>query len=182
MKFTIDWLKDYLDTKVDTDEIVETLTMIGLEVEEKMLEVDLSRNNSGRWRKDLSPHDQALVCRELRPFLNWCARQGIAVDVASQHELQFAPEVLGHYRAAVIVVRKLDVFSPIVWLENFQRLDRLELHEKEVSPHTAGDQPPLFRGPFGKRVTQVFVHHVAADTEQVTADPRRQIRDAHTDR
>lgn len=38
-----------------------------------------------------------------RPFLNWCARQGIAIDVASQHELQFAPKLLGRYRAAVIV-------------------------------------------------------------------------------
>jgi len=34
MKFTIDWLKDHLETKATTDEIVETLTMIGLEVEE----------------------------------------------------------------------------------------------------------------------------------------------------
>ena len=34
MKFTIDWLKDHLDTKASNDEIIETLTMIGLEVEE----------------------------------------------------------------------------------------------------------------------------------------------------
>lgn len=34
MKFTIDWLKDHLETKADDDEIIETLTMIGLEVED----------------------------------------------------------------------------------------------------------------------------------------------------
>jgi len=38
-----------------------------------------------------------------RPFLRWCARQGLAVDVATQHELQFAPGLLDRYRAAVIV-------------------------------------------------------------------------------
>ncbi|MEL6920481.1 MAG: phenylalanine--tRNA ligase subunit beta, partial [Pseudomonadota bacterium] len=34
MKFTLSWLKDHLDTQASLDEIVETLTMIGLEVEE----------------------------------------------------------------------------------------------------------------------------------------------------
>lgn len=34
MKFTLDWLKDHLDTSAGADEIIETLTMIGLEVEE----------------------------------------------------------------------------------------------------------------------------------------------------
>ena len=34
MKFTLSWLKDHLDTEASLDEIVETLTMIGLEVEE----------------------------------------------------------------------------------------------------------------------------------------------------
>lgn len=34
MKFTLSWLKDHLDTKASLDEIVEALTMIGLEVEE----------------------------------------------------------------------------------------------------------------------------------------------------
>ncbi|MCD7058739.1 phenylalanine--tRNA ligase subunit beta [Pelagibacterium xiamenense] len=34
MKFTIEWLKDYLDTDATADEIVKTLTMIGLEVED----------------------------------------------------------------------------------------------------------------------------------------------------
>jgi phenylalanyl-tRNA synthetase beta chain len=33
MKFTLSWLKDHLETKASFDEIVETLTMIGLEVE-----------------------------------------------------------------------------------------------------------------------------------------------------
>ncbi|WP_127145037.1 phenylalanine--tRNA ligase subunit beta [Pelagibacterium montanilacus] len=34
MKFTIEWLKDHLETSASTDEIVTALTMIGLEVEE----------------------------------------------------------------------------------------------------------------------------------------------------
>tara|TARA_R100001129_G_scaffold186346_2_gene177667 strand:- start:3653 stop:6100 length:2448 start_codon:yes stop_codon:yes gene_type:complete len=34
MKFTLSWLKDHLDTDASLDEIVETLTMIGLEVED----------------------------------------------------------------------------------------------------------------------------------------------------
>ena len=33
MKFTLSWLKDHLDTTASLDEIVETLTRIGLEVE-----------------------------------------------------------------------------------------------------------------------------------------------------
>ena len=33
MKFTLSWLKDHLDTSASLDEIVTTLTMIGLEVE-----------------------------------------------------------------------------------------------------------------------------------------------------
>ncbi len=33
MKFTLSWLKDHLDTTASLDKIVETLTMIGLEVE-----------------------------------------------------------------------------------------------------------------------------------------------------
>ena len=34
MKFTLSWLKEHLDTNADLDTIVETLTKIGLEVEE----------------------------------------------------------------------------------------------------------------------------------------------------
>ncbi len=34
MKFTINWLKEHLDTKASNEEIIESLTMIGLEVEE----------------------------------------------------------------------------------------------------------------------------------------------------
>ena len=33
MKFTLDWLKDHLDTTATADEIAEALTTIGLEVE-----------------------------------------------------------------------------------------------------------------------------------------------------
>ena len=33
MKFTLSWLKEHLDTKASLDEIAETLTRIGLEVE-----------------------------------------------------------------------------------------------------------------------------------------------------
>ena len=34
MKFTLSWLKEHLDTSATIDEIAETLTKIGLEVEE----------------------------------------------------------------------------------------------------------------------------------------------------
>ena len=34
MKFTLSWLKEHLDTNASVDEISETLTKIGLEVEE----------------------------------------------------------------------------------------------------------------------------------------------------
>ena len=33
MKFTLDWLKDHLDTNASATEIAEALTTIGLEVE-----------------------------------------------------------------------------------------------------------------------------------------------------
>ena len=33
MKFTLDWLKDHLDTSADLTTITETLTNIGLEIE-----------------------------------------------------------------------------------------------------------------------------------------------------
>ena len=33
MKFTIDWLKEHLDTQATLNQIVEKLTMVGLEVE-----------------------------------------------------------------------------------------------------------------------------------------------------
>ena len=33
MKFTLSWLKDHLETEATLEEVVETLTMIGLEVE-----------------------------------------------------------------------------------------------------------------------------------------------------
>ena len=33
MKFTLNWLKDHLDTSKNLDTIVETLTNIGLEIE-----------------------------------------------------------------------------------------------------------------------------------------------------
>ena len=34
MKFTLSWLKEHLDTDASLDEIADTLTLIGLEVEE----------------------------------------------------------------------------------------------------------------------------------------------------
>jgi len=34
MKFTLSWLKDHLDTRASVAEIADTLTRIGLEVEE----------------------------------------------------------------------------------------------------------------------------------------------------
>ncbi len=34
MKFTLSWLKEHLDTDASVDEIADTLTLIGLEIEE----------------------------------------------------------------------------------------------------------------------------------------------------
>jgi phenylalanyl-tRNA synthetase beta chain len=34
MKFTLSWLKDHLETEASVEEIAETLTDLGLEVEE----------------------------------------------------------------------------------------------------------------------------------------------------
>ena len=34
MKFTLSWLKEHLDTEANVEQIAETLTKIGLEVEE----------------------------------------------------------------------------------------------------------------------------------------------------
>ena len=34
MKLSLNWLKDYVDPKLSTDELVHRLTMAGLEVEE----------------------------------------------------------------------------------------------------------------------------------------------------
>lgn len=43
MKFTISWLKEHLDTEANVDEIAETLTKIGLEVEEVFNPVKIGR-------------------------------------------------------------------------------------------------------------------------------------------
>ena len=43
MKFTLSWLKEHLDTKASVDEIAETLTSIGLEVEERVRSGDRAR-------------------------------------------------------------------------------------------------------------------------------------------
>ena len=40
MKFTLSWLKDHLDTNASVEEITETLTDLGLEVEEVVNPVD----------------------------------------------------------------------------------------------------------------------------------------------
>ena len=40
MKFTLSWLKDHLDTNASVDEITETLTDLGLEVEEVVNPLD----------------------------------------------------------------------------------------------------------------------------------------------
>ncbi len=49
MKFTLSWLKDHLDTKAKVEEIAETLTRIGLEVEECSIRPRASRRSA--WRK-----------------------------------------------------------------------------------------------------------------------------------
>ena len=50
MKFTLSWLKEHLDTKASLDEIAETLTRIGLEVEEVFDPAD-QRSRPSRWPK-----------------------------------------------------------------------------------------------------------------------------------
>ena len=49
MKFTLSWLKDHLDTKASVAEIADTLTRIGLEVEEVFDPATALRPS--RWRR-----------------------------------------------------------------------------------------------------------------------------------
>ena len=51
MKLSLNWLKDYIDPKLSTDELVERLTMAGLEVEavesvggDTVLEIEITPN------------------------------------------------------------------------------------------------------------------------------------------
>lgn len=66
MKFTLGWLKEYLETNADLDQICETLTAIGLEVEEV---VDRSKNLAAfkvAQILEAKPHpdaDKLQVCR-----------------------------------------------------------------------------------------------------------------------
>ena len=66
MKFTLSWLKDHLDTEASVGEIAETLTDLGLEVEEISNPADrLSAFTIGRVLK-AEPHpdaDRLRVCQ-----------------------------------------------------------------------------------------------------------------------
>ena len=67
MKFTLDWLKEHLDTKASADEIGKALTMIGLEVESiesqgKALEArlpDITLRNIGKDSGGATPGEVA---------------------------------------------------------------------------------------------------------------------------
>ena len=68
MKFTLSWLKDYLDTEASLDDVVETMTMAGLEVEH----VDNPRQKLSAFSiahvRDAVPHpdaDKLKVCQVL---------------------------------------------------------------------------------------------------------------------
>ncbi|MDJ0932853.1 phenylalanine--tRNA ligase subunit beta [Breoghania sp.] len=76
MKFTLSWLKDHLETDATLDEIVETLTMIGLEVEEI---IDPS--------KKLAPFHIAKVL-DAKPHPNADRLQVLTVDAGSGDPLK----------------------------------------------------------------------------------------------
>ena len=76
MKFTLSWLKDHLETDASLDEIVETLTMIGLEVEEV---IDPS--------KKLAPFHIAKVL-DAKPHPNADRLKVLTVDAGSGEPLQ----------------------------------------------------------------------------------------------
>lgn len=59
MKFTLSWLKDHLETDASLDEIVETLTRIGLEVEEVTSPADRLRPFTIAKVLDARPHPNA---------------------------------------------------------------------------------------------------------------------------
>ena len=65
MKFTLSWLKDHLETTASFDEIVETLTRIGLEVERRRGQGEDAGALHGRLRVSAEQHpnaDRLRVC------------------------------------------------------------------------------------------------------------------------
>ncbi|MFQ6016882.1 MAG: phenylalanine--tRNA ligase subunit beta [Kiloniellaceae bacterium] len=75
MKFTLKWLKDHLETKASLDEITQTLTMIGLEVE-------AVEDRAAR----LAPFTVAYV-KEARPHPN-ADRLSVCIVETGQEEVQ----------------------------------------------------------------------------------------------
>jgi len=92
MKFTLSWLKDHLDTTASVDEITETLTDLGLEVEEVVNPVDRLKDFTLGYVKHAEKHpdaDKLRVCKvdtdegELQIICGAPnAREGITVVVA----------------------------------------------------------------------------------------------------
>ena len=65
MKFTLSWLKDHLETDASLNDIVETLTRIGLEVEHVTDPADTLKNFVVGHVLDAQPHpdaDRLRVC------------------------------------------------------------------------------------------------------------------------
>lgn len=66
MKFTLSWLKDYLETDASLEEILEKLTVIGLEVEEVIDQAELLKDFTVAYVEEAEQHpdaDRLRVCK-----------------------------------------------------------------------------------------------------------------------
>ena len=66
MKFTLSWLKDYLETDASLDEILEKLTVIGLEVEEVIDSAEMLKDFTVAYVEEAEQHpdaDRLRVCK-----------------------------------------------------------------------------------------------------------------------
>ena len=66
MKFTLSWLKDYLETDASLEEILDKLTIIGLEVEEVIDTAAMLKDFTVAYVEDAQPHpdaDRLRVCK-----------------------------------------------------------------------------------------------------------------------
>ena len=106
MKFTLSWLKDHLDTEASVDEIAETLTDLGLEVEEISNPADRLKDFTLGYVKHAEKHpdaDKLRVCKvetdegEMQIICGAPnAREGITVVLISHRPnlLRFVDRVL----------------------------------------------------------------------------------------
>ncbi|MCT4655481.1 MAG: phenylalanine--tRNA ligase subunit beta [Cohaesibacter sp.] len=66
MKFTLSWLKDYLETDASLEEILEKLTIIGLEVEEVIDQAEILKDFTVAYVEEAEQHpdaDRLRVCK-----------------------------------------------------------------------------------------------------------------------